>query len=225
MERILLVEDDASLREDLKKVLEREGFLCDACKNAAEAHRHMNKPYALYILDVLLPDGDGIGLCGELRKRSGAPVLFLTACDDENHTVHGLDAGGDDYVTKPFRLKELLSRIRALLRRSGPAPDACLHSGALTLHPKEHRVLFQGGPVFLTPTEFDLLLLLMQNPKRTLTRAQLLQRLWDEAGNFVDDNTLSVHVSHLREKIEDLPLATVRGIGYMWDAPVGRTDP
>jgi DNA-binding response OmpR family regulator len=223
MERILLVEDDASLREDLQKVLVREGFHCDACKNASEARGRIGEGYALYILDVLLPDGDGIGLCAQVRRSGSAPVLFLTACDDEAHAVHGLDAGGDDYVTKPFRLKELLSRIRALLRRSRPETSACLHCGALTIHPGERRATFQGGPVSLTPTEFDLLLLLMQNPKRTLTRAQLLQRLWDEAGNFVDDNTLSVHISHLREKMEDLPLATVRGIGYMWDASVGRT--
>jgi DNA-binding response OmpR family regulator len=225
MERILLVEDDRSLREDLSKVLIREGYECDACGSILSARPYIGREYGLYILDVLLPDGDGIGFCRELRKNGNAPVLFLTACDDEAHTVNGLDAGGDGYVTKPFRLKELLSRIRALLRRTSMEPDASLSCGRICASPRERKAYEDGVPLNLTRTEMDLMLLFMRHPGQVLTRPQLLSRLWDDSGEFVDDNTLSVHISHLREKIQSLPLQTVRGVGYMWDAKVGRAQP
>lgn len=225
MDRILLVEDDRSLREDLSAVLGKEGYQCDACESVRAARQRIGQAYALYILDVLLPDGNGIQLCKELRAKADAPVLFLTACDDEINTVNGLDAGGDGYVTKPFRLMELLSRIRALLRRTAREPDACLCAGGLCVHVKERRALENGTPLMLTKTEMDLLLMFLRHPGQVLTRGQLLQRLWDDSGDFVDDNTLSVHVSHLREKIKSLPLATVRGVGYLLDARVGRVSP
>lgn len=222
MERILVVEDDRSLREDLSKVLTREGYECDTCESIGSARLQSGREYGLYILDVLLGDGDGISFCRELRKRGNAPVLFLTACDDEAHTVNGLDAGGDGYVTKPFRLKELLSRIRALLRRSSPEPDASFSSGRLYVSLRERKAYEDGILLNLTRTEMELMLLFLRHPGQVLTRPQLLSRLWDDNGEFVDDNTLSVHISHLREKIQSLPLQTVRGIGYIWDAKVGR---
>ncbi len=225
MHHILLVEDDRSLREDLQAVLEKEGYSCDSCDNVFSARQRMGKPYALYILDVLLPDGDGIKLCRELRSKCNAPVLFLTACDDEISTIYGLDAGGDGYVTKPFRLKELLSRIRALLRRTSTEQDACLLCGELMVNVEERKALLGDMLLSLTRTEMDLLLLFLHHPSQVLSRGQLLQRLWDDGGYFVDDNTLSVHVSHLREKINNLPLVTVRGIGYMLDGKVGRVSP
>ena len=218
MARILLVEDDPSLREDLCAVLEKEGYLCDACESIAFARQHLPITYSLYILDVLLPDGSGIQLCRELRANHHAPVLFLTACDDEISTVNGLDAGGDGYVTKPFRLKELLSRIRAMLRRASAELEDCLMIGDLKIHSKERRAYHSDILLPLTKTEMDLLLLFVQHPSQVLTRGQILQRLWDDGGDFVDDNTLSVHISHLREKVKSLPLTTVRGIGYMLDA-------
>ncbi len=225
MDRILLVEDDRSLREDLSAVLVKEGYQCDTCESILAARQRMGEAYSLYILDVLLPDGNGIALCKELRAKADAPVLFLTACDDEINTVNGLDAGGDGYVTKPFRLMELLSRIRALLRRTAGEPDACLRTNGLCVHIKERRALENGTLLMLTKTEMDLLLMFLRHPGQVLTRGQLLQRLWDDSGDFVDDNTLSVHVSHLREKIKSLPLATVRGVGYLLDAKVGRVSP
>lgn len=225
MERILLVEDDRSLREDLSKVLIREGYGCDACESIGSARLYTGREYGLYILDVLLPDGDGVSFCRELRTKGNAPVLFLTACDDETHTVNGLDAGGDGYVTKPFRLQELLSRIRALLRRTSPEPDASLLSGRILVCPRERKAFEDGAMLNLTRTEMDLMLLFMRHPGQVLTRQQLLSRLWDAGGEFVDDNTLSVHISHLREKMQSLPLNTVRGVGYIWDAKVGRAQP
>ena len=143
-------------------------------------------------------------------------MLFLTACDDEIQIVRGLDSGADDYVTKPFRLQELLSRIRALLRRSELA-DKPTESGGISLERSSMTVRKNGENVFVTPTEYQILSMLMHGRGVTVTRTLLLQNIWDDNGSFIDDNTLSVHISRLREKIGAEHIVTVRGVGYRWE--------
>ena len=163
----------------------------------------------------MLPDGSGLELCEQWRRNGNdTPILFLTARDDEIQIVRGLDAGGDDYVTKPFRLLELLSRIRALLRRNHPTFYRC---GELQVDLQKMNAYYKGEPLYLTPTEFQLLAALLRNAGKVLTRKILLQTIWDDGGSFIDDNTLSVHISRLREKIGGSYIRTVRGIGYRWE--------
>ncbi|WP_438445353.1 response regulator transcription factor [Gorillibacterium sp. sgz5001074] len=225
MTRILLVEDDELLAEGLIFALTKELYETDRAGSVAEAKAHLAaSPYDLALLDVMLPDGTGFELCRHVRSFSRMPILFLTACDEEVNVVQGLELGGDDYITKPFRLRELLSRIKAILRRAQPHESQAdagglLSAGAVTLRLLDTKVFKHGTEVNLTPVEFRLLALLLKHPGMTLTRAQLLDKLWDEQGEFVDDNTLSVHVRRLREKLEDDPshpqlITTVRGIGY-----------
>ena len=180
--------------------------------------------FALLVLDVGLPDGSGFGLCRELRAAGSAvPILFLTAADEEVSIIRGLDGGGDDYMTKPFQLGELCSRLRALLRRAGgAAAPQTLRSGGLVIDLPGCRVTRGGQTLELTAAEYRLLCLLVRNAGRTLTRRAILDALWDGSGDFVDDNTLSVYVRRLRAKIEDDPahprrLITVRGFGYRWE--------
>lgn len=216
MEHVLLVEDDAHLRDGLTELLTREGMRVTAAATASQADRLMaQEAFDLAVLDVGLPDDDGVSLCRRWRDRGQAlPVLFLTARDEEMDVVRGLEGGGDDYVAKPFRMLELLSRIRALLRRgqSQPRQVAGLHIDAdrmtVTVHDEQ---------VFLTPTEYRILTTLARGAGRIITRGMLLQQIWDEGGQYIDDNTLSVHVSRLREKIGAHRIRTVRGVGYQWE--------
>ncbi len=214
--RLLLVEDDLFLRDGLCEMLQREGYPADCTGSCAEARRlAAEKCYGLIILDIMLPDGSGLDLCSAWRS-SGieTPILFLTAKDDEVQIVRGLDAGGDDYVTKPFRLAELLSRIRALLRRNRPLP---LDEGeGLRIDLQKMCVYLGERQLFLTPTELQLLSVLVRNSGRVLTRKILLQLVWDAGGLYSDDNTLSVYISRLREKIGADRIETVRGVGYRW---------
>ncbi|MBR4286322.1 MAG: response regulator transcription factor, partial [Clostridia bacterium] len=175
----------------------------------------LKESFNLIILDVMLPDGNGFDMCGFIReKNKDVPVLFLTACDDEVQIVRGLDAGADDYVTKPFKLLELLSRIRALLRRAGATVFSC---DDIVIDVNTMTVKKSGEVVFLTPTEFQILSTLVRNNGVIVTRNILLENIWDEGGAFIDDNTLSVHISRLREKIGTEHIVTVRGIGYRWE--------
>lgn len=215
-DRILIVEDDAFLRDGLTELLEREGYFPVAAASLQAARRRLTEgKTALVLLDVMLPDGTGFDFCAELRENGfTAPILFLTACDDEWQVVRGLDSGGDDYVTKPFKLRELTSRIRALLRRAGRATEsspAFLNAEKLTAH-------INGEDVLLTPTEFQLLSVLVKNAGFIVPRGTLLERIWDIDGDFIDDNTLTVHVSRLREKIGKDRIETVRGVGYRYVA-------
>ena len=214
--KLLIIEDDVFLRDGLLELLERENYTACCVPNAREAMEEVkSKTFDLIILDVMLPDCDGFALCTRWRQQGmSVPILFLTACDDEVQIVRGLDAGGDDYITKPFRLQELLSRIRALLRR---APSASYSHDGLVIDMAKMNVMMNGAPVFVTPTEFQLLGALIRDPGRILTRKMLLQTIWDDAGVFIDDNTLSVHISRLREKIGSRRINTVRGIGYRWE--------
>lgn len=215
--KILLVEDDVYLREGLCELLLKEDYEPVSACNCKEGRRLFTEDsFDLVILDVMLPDGNGLDLCSFIRSTGAdVPILFLTACDEEFQIVRGLDAGADDYVTKPFRLLELLSRIRALLRRK--TATTTYQFGDIIVDISNMTVKKDGETLFLTPTEFQILSALIQNNGVIVTRASLLQRIWDSDGNFIDDNTLSVHISRLRDKIGANHIATIRGTGYRWE--------
>ena len=215
-QKILLLEDDFFLRDGLCVLLEKEGYTVQSARDCAEARALMGKScFDLAILDVMLPDGSGLEICQELRLSGNpVPILFLTACDEEYQIVRGLDAGADDYVTKPFKMLEFLSRVRALLRRN---PGTTIREKDLSVDMRTMRVTSGNREIPLTPTEFQLLTTLISNRGSVVTRNALLQHIWDCDGNFIDDNTLSVHISRLREKIGAEHIATVRGAGYRWE--------
>ena len=196
MNTILLVEDEETLNNNIRLALETEGYSVIAERTVAGAETAADRA-DLIILDVMLPDGNGVEFCRRLRRNVQTPVIFLTSCDDEADIVRGLDSGGDDYITKPFRLRELLSRIRANLRRIPDVPE-----------------------IELTALEQKLLNYLMLNREQYLTRDQILSYLWDSKGIFVNDNTLSVNISRLREKLGKTAgcgrIVTKRGMGYKW---------
>ncbi len=226
MQKILLLEDDISLVDGLTYSLKKNGYEIEVARTIKEAFRLLGEQpdFDLLLCDVTLPDGNGFALCEKLRESGNqVPIIFLTASDEETSVIRGLDCGGDDYITKPFKLGELCSRIRALLRRSslGSTGENVLRSGDLSVNLAEGRVSIGGEPVEFTGAEYRLLCLLLQNSGSVLLRSVILDRLWDGAGNFVDDNTLSVYVRRLREKLEKNPskpehLITVRGSGYQW---------
>lgn len=225
--RLLLVEDDEALHRGVEFTLRQEGYAVFGARSIADAQAAVvQQDFDLIVLDVQLPDGSGFDFCVWLRERTDVPVVFLTASDTEIDVVRGLDIGGDDYITKPFRLREFLSRIQAVLRRRSVPPssagDAALQSGDLVLFPDEMRVEKQGAPVSLSMTEFRLLSLLMKHPRAVLSKEQIVQRLWQNDGDFLDDNTVAVNIRRLREKIEETPndpqrIVTVRGAGYRWN--------
>ncbi|MCI5545866.1 MAG: response regulator transcription factor [Clostridiales bacterium] len=215
MARILLVEDDGALRGALRELFEREGYEVAAAADAAAARSAMAAGADLVVLDVGLPDGDGVALCRAWRAAGvETPVLFLTARDDEIDVVRALDAGGGDYVTKPFRMQELLSRIRAQLRR-GLGADGALTRGDISVDRARMTAKKDGEPLNLTLTEYKVLLMLMTG-RGVTPRARLLEALWDDGAKYIDDNTLSVHVSRLRDKVGAAHIRTVRGVGYQW---------
>ena len=227
MDKLLLLEDDVSLIDGLAYSLGKQGYKVDVARTVAEASALLSDltQYTMLLLDVTLPDGTGFEICEQIRRRSKQiPIIFLTASDEEVSIIRGLDSGGDDYMTKPFRLGELCSRIRALLRRanvSGPGWQETIECGALRIDLLGSRVSLNGSPLDLTGAEYRLLCLLVRNAGRVVTREQILNELWDDGGNYVDDNTLSVYVRRLREKVEADPsrpqhLITVRGFGYQW---------
>lgn len=215
--KILLVEDDVYLREGLCELLLKEGYEPVFACNCKEGRRLFTESsFDLIILDVMLPDGTGLDLCSFIRsKGADVPILFLTACDEEFQVVRGLDSGADDYITKPFRLLELLSRVRALLRRR--TSKRTYRFGDIIVDIANMTVKKNGETLLLTPTEFQILSALVQNNGAIVTRASLLQRIWDNYDNFIDDNTLSVHISRLRDKIGSSHITTIRGTGYRWE--------
>lgn len=227
MSKLLLLEDDPGLIDGLKYSLERNGFDVTVASSVREASAYLQKrnDYALLLLDVTLPDGTGFEICERVRKQNNQiPIIFLTASDEEVNIIRGLDGGGDDYITKPFRLGELCSRIRALLRRTGrpdPEKSSLLEYGEVSIDLLGSRASINGRPLELTNAEYRLLCLLVRSAGRVVTRDSILNELWDNTGDFVDNNTLSVYVRRLREKTEDDPsrpehLITVRGFGYQW---------
>ena len=212
--KILLVEDDTALRGALEELLAREGYEVIKASNVRSAVESMNPEIDLAMLDVGLPDGDGVSLCRQWRNEGKEiPILFLTAKDEELDVVRGLDAGGNDYVTKPFRMQELLSRIRALLRRN--QKDSIITRSGITLDKAKLQASRDGEVLLLTVTEYKILAKLISE-RSIITRAALLDALWDVDSRFVDDNTLSVHVSRLREKVGSIHIKTIRGVGYQW---------
>ena len=212
--KILLVEDDTALRGALEELLSREGYEVIKASNVRSAVEAMNPEIDLAMLDVGLPDGDGVSLCRKWRSEGlEMPILFLTAKDEELDVVRGLDAGGNDYVTKPFRMQELLSRIRALLRRS--QKETTFNRSGITLDIAKLQASKDGEVLLLTVTEYKILAKLISE-RSIITRAALLDALWDVDSRFVDDNTLSVHVSRLREKVGSSHIKTIRGVGYQW---------
>ncbi len=225
--KILLLEDDISLIDGLVYSLERNGFSLDVVRTVKDAESYLSEhEYDLLLLDVTLPDGTGFGVCEHVRKKGNTvPIIFLTAADEEINIIRGLDSGGDDYITKPFKLGELCSRINALLRRAGMKTrnDASvLRAGDITVDLLSSRVSFKNKTLDLTAAEYRLLCLLVRNAGLVVTRNMILDELWDGSGNFVDDNTLSVYIRRLREKVEKDPshpehLVTLRGFGYRWN--------
>ena len=222
MARLLLLEDDQSLIDGMVYALTKEGFALDVAMTVREARAQLAvQAYDLLLLDQTLPDGSGLALCEEVRAGGNAvPIIFLTAMDEEIQVIRALDAGGDDYITKPFKLGELCSRIRAQLRRSGmlrQQEQEPVSEGTVRI--EGGRAYRAGEALELTATELRLLACFLRNRGQVLTREQLLAALWDEDANFVDDNTLSVYIRRLREKVERDPsapqhLRTVRGLGY-----------
>ena len=222
MERILLVEDDEQIVAGLSDFLRSEGFVVDTASGQKQALAKMEKSaYDLMLLDISLSDGNGYAICAAAKASGDTAVIFLTASADEFSTVAGLDMGADDYITKPFRIRELISRIKTVLRRyhQYERRESVLELGDLTIFPEQGKVFQNGREVVLTVPEYRLLLALVNNKGQILTRSQLLEAIWDVDGEFVNDNTLSVCIKRLREKIEANPgepthILTVRGLGY-----------
>ena len=212
---LLLIEDDVVLRGGLVELFPREGYRVIEAGSVREARAKLDDSVQGIVMDVGLPDGDGVSLCREWRAQGeNRPILFLTAKDEEFDVVRGLDSGGNDYVTKPFRMQELLSRVRVLLRNSQPQKVA-ISRGGFTVYEERMQVTKNGGALPLTLTEYKILTMLLES-KAVVQRDRLLQVLWDDGGKFIDDNTLSVHISRLREKVGADHVRTVRGVGYQW---------
>ena len=227
MNKILLVEDDISLIDGLKYSLRKQEFDVEVVRTVEDAKKQLIyiDRCDLIILDVTLPDGTGFDICERVRKRNKyIPIIFLTASDEEVNVIRGLDCGGDDYVTKPFKLGELFSRIRALQRRASMSTKdtmTVLECGDISIDLFGSSVFLKGKIIELTNAEYRLLCLLVKNVNRVVSREYILHELWDDTGNYVDDNTLSVYIRRLREKIEidashPQHLITVRGFGYKW---------
>lgn len=225
MIRLMLVEDDKSLGDSIKYTLSKEGFFIQSGDSIA-ASLELLKSYTpdLILLDVMLPDGSGFDFLSKIKETSDIPVIFLTACDEEVSIVRGLEMGGDDYITKPFRLRELIARIHGALRKSTAKSSdntAIINAGDISLNTLERKLIKSGREIPLTPTEFKILHIFMQNPNRCFSRELILQKLWETEADFAEDNALSVYVRRLREKIEDDPgepqyIVTVWGHGYKW---------
>ena len=221
MTKILLVEDDREIVKNLSLFLKEEGFSVQAVsgqKAAMEQIEDHGQEIDLVLLDVSLEDGNGFAVCAAIKANTEIPVIFLTASGDEYSVVAGLDMGADDYIAKPFRPRELISRIRSVLRRC-KKEQRILSCGDLRVNVSSATVTKGEKELFLSALEYRLLLLLLQNKGQILTRNQLLEEIWDASGEYVNDNTLSVYMKRLREKIEENPqsprlLHTIRGIGY-----------
>lgn len=231
MKEILLVEDDRAVALAVIYSLKKEGFNVNHALNLKTARSMVNDKIDIILLDLMLPDGDGYELCSEIRESGNeVPIIFMTACDEESNIVLGLDLGADDYVTKPVKIRELVSRINAVLRRRGLSgvkeqEGNIYESEEIEVFKEAHIVKKQGEEISLTVNEFKLLNLLIDNAPNVLTRNVILEKLWDVEGNYIDANALSVYMKRLREKIEDDSknpkyIATVRGVGYKWTSKV-----
>ena len=224
MMKILIVEDDKSLINGLSFAIKKQGYELDIARTSAEADEIWeNRKYALVILDVSLPDGSGFDICKKIRQTSKVPIIFLTAADEETDVIMGLDIGGDDYITKPFKLAVLMARINAILRRSShfSEENTELNSNGITVELLKGKVYKDGKQIDLTTSEYKLLCLFMENPDIIFSAEHILSKLWDCNENYIDNNALTVYIRRLRAKIEDDPskpkmIVTVRGMGYKW---------
>lgn len=224
MERILIVEDDEAIAGSLARFLRGEGFaVLTAAGQAAALDAIAETEFDLILLDVGLRDGNGFSVCSAVKQHSASAVIFLSASGDEFSVVTGLELGADDYIAKPFRPRELVSRIRSVLRRTGRT-QSVLTAGAVRVDTERACVTKNGQEVFLSALEYRLLLVFLNHRGQTLSRAKLLEEIWDVAGDYVNDNTLTVYIKRLRDKLEDDPqeptlIRTVRGVGYRLEAP------
>lgn len=219
MTKLLLVEDDTTIVENLQEFLAGEGFTVIAVPGQKQALEKLEtESFDLVLLDISLSDGNGFAVCSYVKQNTDTPVIFLTASGDEYSVVSGLDMGADDYISKPFRPRELVSRIGVVLRRTGRA-QAVLEAGGISIDTMKAIVKRGGEEIFLSALEYRILLILFQNKGMVLTREKLLEAIWDMAGEFVNDNTLTVYIKRLREKIETDPanpeiIKTIRRMGY-----------
>lgn len=219
MKKIFLVEDDKTISKNLILLLRSEGFTVSHASTQGEAVQMLAAgKFDMALVDISLPDGNGFAVCTEIKQTQGIPVIFLTASGDEASVVTGLNMGADDYVTKPFRPRELIARINAALRKADLEPSVFDRNG-LVVDITSGIVKKNGNEVFLSALEYRLLLIFINNPGNIITRERLLDELWDAAGEFVNNNTLTVYIKRLREKIEDDPakpqmILTVHGMGY-----------
>lgn len=219
---IFLLEDDEAIGIGLTYSLENEGYNVTLAKSVKEAEKIIDeKEFSLYILDLTLPDGSGYDVCKRIKAKGDLPVIFLTAYDDEVNVIMGFELGADDYISKPFRVKELMLRIKSVMRRySNETSDGIIKINNLKINTNEAKVYKNNEEIILTAMEYRLLLFLLSNRGKVLSRTALLENIWDVAGDFVEDNTLTVYIKRLRDKIEEDPekpefIKTVRGLGYV----------
>lgn len=220
--QIFVLEDDNAIGMGLTYSLENEGYSVTLAKDVKSALDIINeKTFSLYILDLTLPDGSGYDVCRRIKEIGDLPVIFLTAYDDEVNVVMGFEMGADDYIAKPFRVKELLVRIKSVLRRyNKESSDGVVKIKDLIINTNEAKVYKNGAEIILTAMEYRLLLILLNNRGKVLSRNQLLENIWDIDGDFVEDNTLTVYIKRLKDKIEEEPnkpeiIKTIRGLGYV----------
>ena len=221
MDKILLIEDDIYLTKNIRLLLEKNGYEVSAVNNVEQALKYKDI-VDLYLMDVMLLDGTGFEVCENVRKTSNKPIIMISAKDDEDSIVRGLELGADDYVTKPFKPNELVSRIRANLRRNSISDRSKIFTSFdLELDLDKRKVLKSGNELNLRNIEFKLLETFVANPEIVIKRERILESIWDSEGNFIEDNTLSVSIKRLREKLGNNPngceyIETIRGVGYRW---------
>lgn len=218
---LLLVEDDKVIADGLEYSLTQEGFTVTRANSVESAKNQLTQAFDVILLDLGLPDGSGYDICKLIKAKSDTPVIFLTACDDEVNVVMGLDMGADDYITKPFRIRELISRIKTVLRRykKTELQQNIIELNNIKINTAQAKVYKEDQEIILTALEYRLLLTLVNAKGKVLSRNQLLEGIWDISGDFVNDNTLTVYIKRLREKLEDNIqepeiIKTIRGLGY-----------
>ena len=210
--KILLVEDNKSIIKGLEYAFAQNGYSCEYCLSLDEAVRKAPFNYDAAVLDIMLPDGNGFDLFKKIRRYSDLPVIFLTAVDDEDSVVNGLELGADDYITKPFSTRELIARIKRVANKN--SKKNIITVSGVTLDLDKSAVFENGKQLELTALEYKLLSLLMQNAGKVVTRELIFEKIWDVSGNFVNDNTLTVYIERIRKKLDADIIKTVKGMGY-----------
>lgn len=223
MKTILLLEDDKNLNTMIAGRLRKEGYQVLQAFSIAEAKRISDEEdITMVISDVMLPDGNGMEFASRIRKERGAFLIYLTAMDQEMDILSGYDGGADDYITKPFSLLILLSKVNAFMRRYQEREEGGYVSDGIEVDLREMKVTRREEPVALSKKEMQILILLLENGGHILSKEQILEQVWDKDGQFVDDNTVTVNISRLKNKLETEAISNVRGIGYLWTEPVKR---